>query len=102
MTRGIVALLQGRWDEAWHHHPFAIVFLAGWLVFLGVTISPGRHRNAVIDRIATLEKTTGVTLALLFLFAFYGLTRAAVACLDASTAGDSGSLRHQTSTQHHP
>ncbi len=101
MTRGIVAILQGHWHEAWGHHPFAIVFLAGWLVFLGVTMSPERHRNTAIERIAAVERATGITLVVLFLFVVYGLTRTVVACFDASNAGGLGKLRHPTSTQHH-
>lgn len=87
MTRGIVSLIGGRWHEAWAHHPFAIVFLAGWLVFFGVTILPPRQRSAVIERIAAMEKATGITMLVLVLFAVYGLTRTVLTCFDAGTGG---------------
>ena len=64
-------LLHGKWDEAIMTHAFAPVFFAGLLVVVGISILPVPLRVTAIQKIAALERRTGLTVVIFIALILY-------------------------------
>ena len=80
VTRGLSALIDGRFAEAVALHPFVPLFALAWFLPLFVVVLPGPARKALITGVQWVERETALPGILLLLFAAYGLTRMAIVC----------------------
>ena len=71
LSTAVGLLLHGDWRAAVATHAFAPIFLLGLVVVLGISLLPGAARAAAIQKIAAIEKRTGMTVVLLISFMFY-------------------------------
>lgn len=58
-------LLHGHWQEAIATHAFAPVFLLGLVVIVAISLLPGTARVTAIQKIAAVERRTGLVVVLL-------------------------------------
>ena len=65
MSTAVGLLLHGDWHGAIEVHAFAPIFLVGLVIVLGISLLPAALRAAAIQKIAAIEKRTGVTVILL-------------------------------------
>jgi len=82
VTRGLLALLDGRFADAVALHPFVPLFALAWLLPFLVVVLPGPARRVLINAAQWVERKTALPGILLILFAVYGLTRMAATCFD--------------------
>ena len=75
MTRGVIALVKGHFMEAFNLHPFSILLLFFWSIWVIVTFLPEKWREEVIGRIAYVERKTGFVIILATLFIAFGIIR---------------------------
>jgi hypothetical protein len=61
LSTAVGLLLHGQWYAAMTKHAFAPVFLLGLVIVVGVSILPEAVRMAAVQKIAAIEKRTGVT-----------------------------------------
>ena len=66
LSTAIGLLAHGHWQAAMTTHAFAPVFLAGILLLAGVSILPEPLRSAIIQKVAMVEKRTGMTTLTMF------------------------------------
>ncbi len=78
LSRALLRLFNGQWTDALRLHPFAPLFLAGWLFLTITCLLPKKPRLSVAAGAARIERRTGITVLLLVAFAVHGLARMAV------------------------
>jgi hypothetical protein len=71
ISTSISFLLHGDWHSAFTTHAFGPIFLFGLAFVLGASILPETMRLAVIEKIALIEKRTGITALLMLSVMFY-------------------------------
>jgi hypothetical protein len=71
MSTSISCLLHGDWSGAFTTHAFAPIFLVGMLFVAIVSILPDDTRVAIVQKVAMIEKRTGVTTLLMFSLMLY-------------------------------
>lgn len=75
LSRAIEALLHGDWRTSFTYHAFAPLFLAVFLLMAVVMVLPSQQRQAAINWIKQVERSTGITAILLILLVVYWLAR---------------------------
>ena len=75
LTRGVLALLQGRLALAMHYHAFAPLAVLVGLLFAIMAFTPDRQRLAVANGIEQIERRTGVSASLLIILHVYWIAR---------------------------
>ena len=75
LTRAIVALLSGDWQTALMFHAFAPLFIVALMVIALGAILPNPGRNWLLDRVALIERRTGLNAILLIALVIYWLAR---------------------------
>ena len=71
MSTSVSCLLHGDWQGAFATHAFAPFFLLGLMFVLAVSVLPETMRTIVVQKVAAIEKRTGVTTFLLVGLLFY-------------------------------
>jgi hypothetical protein len=71
LSTAVGFLLHGNWHAAVTTHAFAPIFLFGLVFVLGVSLLPEAARAAAIQKIAAIEKRTGLTVVLLVSLMLY-------------------------------
>lgn len=75
MTRAAAALFYGDIRRSLQLHPFASLFIAGWLLLLLAIIIPEKFNKRIIAQLENLEKKTGIVLLFLLFFLLFGVVR---------------------------
>lgn len=75
MTRAGVALLQGDWRKSLQYNAFAIVFALALAFMCAALFLPARLQETLAQRVATIERRTGITVLLTVAFLGYWLVR---------------------------
>lgn len=75
LTRAIVALLRGDWQTSLTFHAFAPLFIVALALIAGGAMLPSVCRNWLVDRIASVERRTRLTVILLVALVIYWLGR---------------------------
>ncbi len=65
ISTSISQLLHGDWQGSIATHAYGPVFLAGLVFVVGVSLLPETARVAVVERVARIEKRTGITTLLM-------------------------------------
>jgi hypothetical protein len=71
LSTAVGFLLHGNWRTAVATHAFAPIFLLGLVFVIGISILPKAAREATIQKVAAIERRTGITVVLLIGFMFY-------------------------------
>jgi len=71
LSTAVGLLLHGDWHTAVTTHAFAPIFLFGLIVVLGVSLLPNAVRAVAIQKIAAIEKRSGMTALLMISLTFY-------------------------------
>jgi len=71
LSTAVGLLLHGNWRASVATHAFAPIFLLGLVVVIGISILPETARAATIQKVAAIEKYTGITTVLLISFMLY-------------------------------
>ena len=71
MSTSISCLLHGDWHSAITTHAFGPIFLVGLVFVLGVSILPESLRTMIVQKVAVVEKRTGITTLLMIALMFY-------------------------------
>lgn len=77
LSTAMALLLRGRWYDALSTHAFAPFFLFGFILMAVVGVLPERLRVSTIDRVASLERRTGLVAFLLLGLVAYWVVRLA-------------------------
>ena len=75
LTRAMVLLAEGKWLTAVQLHAFAPVALGIGLLLVTGMLLPARVRDRATDRLATIEKRSGIFLWLIFGLLIYWIGR---------------------------
>jgi hypothetical protein len=75
LSAAMVSLLRGDWRAAISSHAFAPVFLLGFILLTVSALLPEPARRRVVDRIAAVERRTGVVTFVLLTFVVYWVFR---------------------------
>jgi len=65
LSTAVGLLFHGDWQGAISLHAFAPIFLLGLVIVLGISLLPNALRTTAIQKIAAIERRTGVTVILL-------------------------------------
>ncbi len=77
LSRALLSLASGDWAAALRFHPFTPYFLALGAGLALAAALPARPRNALIARVAALERRTRLNAAILTGFVLFGVGRLA-------------------------
>jgi hypothetical protein len=73
LSTSVSCLFHGDWQGAFATHAFAPIFLIGLVFVLAVSILPEAPRSIIVQKIAALEKRTGITtLFMISLMCYWG------------------------------
>lgn len=61
VSTSISFLMHGNWQASISTHAFGPIFLLGLILVLGINILPTQMRETAIQKIAAIEKRTGIT-----------------------------------------
>jgi hypothetical protein len=75
LSRATAHLIQGEWEAAIATHAFAPVFLAGFVLIVIVGLVPEKFFRAIVCRIETVERKTGLVGFVLVCMIIYWLIR---------------------------
>jgi len=75
LTRAIALLLKGSWQMAVQTHPFAPLLLIIMILMLAAITLPAAYLNKTSERVARLERKTGITAIILLSMVIYWLLR---------------------------
>ena len=75
MTRAGVALLQGDWRKSLQYNAFAVVFGLVVVLMCAALFLPARLQESLAQRVAAVERRTGITVLLTVAFLVYWLVR---------------------------
>ncbi len=75
LTRGTLALVQGRWQESWRYHPFSpLVPIGGVLLILSLLL-PEPRRQRLLAAVEMVERKTALAYLILAALMIFGLWR---------------------------
>ncbi|HJQ70540.1 MAG TPA: DUF2752 domain-containing protein [Blastocatellia bacterium] len=75
LSRAIIALARGDWQTSFALHAFAPLFAFALALMGASTLLPAGPRRALIMKVESLERRTGLTAVLLIAFMIYWLIR---------------------------
>lgn len=75
VTRGMTALLRGRWHDAVHWHPFTPLIAFATLMLAVSALLTKAARTRLANIVETFERCTGFTLIAIFSLVAYGVWR---------------------------
>lgn len=85
LSRAMSSLVHGEWWAAVRAHPFAPVFLVGWVVLVGGLVLPRVRRLGFARWLDRVEERSRVVGLVLLAFVGFGVARLIVAALAASS-----------------
>lgn len=71
MSTSVSCLLHGDWQGAFTTHAFGPIFFLGLIFVLMVSLLPETLRITVVQKVASIEKRTGITMFIMVGLMFY-------------------------------
>lgn len=84
-SRAMASLFRGEWGAVFRSHPFAPLFLLGWVVLAVGIVLPAFRRRGLVRWLDGLEGRTRVVGIVLLAFVGHGVVRLIVVALAASS-----------------